>query len=131
MRGVKSVSCTGASARHRDGGAPALGFVVAIALLAAGPMTSRAAQPAHRGAAHTVTIDSLSYSPKTLIVRRGDRITWINKDPIPHTVTATHGAFDSHAIAPGHSWTYVARKPGAYDYGCTFHVTMKGRLEVR
>jgi plastocyanin len=119
--------------RRQESGAPALELLVAIALLAAGLLTGQpAAQAADRGAGrpHTVTIDALSYSPKTLIVRRGDRITWTNRDPIPHTVTAANGTFDSHSIAPGHSWTYVARKPGAYDYGCAFHVTMKGRLEV-
>lgn len=112
---------------------PALEPVVVMVLMALVPLVGRAAQPAHRstGHTHTVTIEALSYSPQTLTVRRGDRITWINKDPIPHTVTATNGAFDSHTIAPDHSWTYVAGKMGMYAYKCTFHVTMKGRLEVR
>lgn len=130
---MKSLRCTDSSARRHEGGAPALELVVAIALMAVGPSAGGAAQPADRsaGPTHTVTIEALSYSPQTLTVRRGDRVTWINRDPIPHTVTATNGAFDSHTIAPDHSWTYVAGKTGVYHYRCTFHVTMKGRLEVR
>lgn len=73
----------------------------------------------------------MSFSPSTLIVHRGDRIMWINKDPFPHTVTSTGRKFDSHLIAPGASWSYVARKPGEYDYVCTLHVTMKGKIVVR
>lgn len=73
----------------------------------------------------------MRYVPQTVTVRVGDRITWVNKDPFPHTVTATDGRFDSHQIAPDGSWSYVARKAGEYDYVCTLHVTMKGRVLVR
>lgn len=104
-----------------------------MAWMAGGPLTGVAAQRSHptAGHAHKVIIEGLRYNPQVLVVRRGERITWINKDPIPHTVTAANGIFDSHSIAPDGSWTYVARKAGEYDYACTFHVTMKGRLEVR
>jgi plastocyanin len=101
----------------------ALLVALATVLLAAAPLPGLAV--------HTVIIEGMSFSPQTLTVRRGDRVTWINKDPFPHTVTATDGKFDSHPIAPDGSWTYVARKPGEYDYVCTLHVTMKGRLLVR
>lgn len=73
----------------------------------------------------------MRFDPQVVVVHRGDRITWINKDPFPHTVTATGGKFDSHPIAPDGSWTYVARNAGKYDYLCTLHVTMKGTVVVR
>ncbi len=96
---------------------------LATALMAAAPLPVRTA--------HTVIIEGMRFSPQNLTVRRGDRITWINKDPFPHTVTTTDGKFDSHLIAPDGSWTYVARKTGEYHYVCSLHVTMKGRLTVR
>ncbi|HEV2442711.1 MAG TPA: cupredoxin family copper-binding protein [Steroidobacteraceae bacterium] len=101
--------------------------------MAMGSLTGRAAQPSNPtpGHSHQVIIDGMRFNPQTLVVRRGDRITWINRDPFPHTVTSTDGKFDSHQIAPDGSWTYVARKAGEYDYVCTLHVTMKGKLEVR
>jgi predicted outer membrane protein len=61
--------------------------------------------------------------------KRGDAVTWVNKDPYPHTVTAP-GAFDSRDIAPNRGWTYTARKAGRYDYVCTLHPTMKATLIV-
>jgi len=80
-------------------------------------------------AKHTVTIEAVKYDPPTLTVRQGDTVTWINKDPYPHTVTAK-GAFDSKEIGADRKWTYVARKPGRYDYICTLHPNMKGTLVV-
>ena len=56
------------------------------------------------GATHTVTMDGTAFSPETLTVKRGDRVVWVNKDPFPHTATATSKAFDSKGIAPGKSW---------------------------
>jgi plastocyanin len=76
-----------------------------------------------------VAIDSVAFVPETLTVHQGDTVTWVNKDPFPHTVTAK-GAFDSHSIAAGASWRYVARKTGVYDYICTLHPNMTGRLTV-
>lgn len=81
--------------------------------------------------AHTVIIEGMRFEPRVVTVAPGDRITWINEDPFPHTVTATDGRFDSHPIAPGASWSYIARQAGEHDYICTLHVTMKGRIDVR
>ena len=81
--------------------------------------------------ARIVIIEGMTFRPRTLIVRKGERIRWINRDPFPHTVTAKDGRFDSHSIAAGGSWVFVARVPGTYDYVCTLHPTMAGRLEVR
>ncbi len=82
-----------------------------------------------KGTAHTVVIEGVAYSPAVMTVRRGDTVTWVNKDPFPHTVTVP-GAFDSKGIAAGAKWKYVARKAGTYDYICTYHPNMKGVLKV-
>jgi plastocyanin len=93
-------------------------FVIAGSCCAAGAAT------------HAVTIEGMKFQPDTVTVQRGDRITWTNKDLVPHTVTSA-GAFDSGAIAPGKSWSWVAAKPGAHDYVCTYHPTMKARVTVK
>jgi len=80
-------------------------------------------------ATHRVVIEGLKNEPETLTVKRGDTVIWTNKDPFPHTVTAP-GKFDSHEIAAGGSWKYVARTAGEYRYICTLHPNMKGVLRV-
>lgn len=87
------------------------------------------ANVAAKPAIHTVVIEGVKYEPETLAVKRGDTVIWVNKDPFPHTVTGA-GAFDSHSIAAGGSWRYVARKAGDYAYTCTLHPNMKGTLKV-
>jgi len=80
---------------------------------------------------HTVAIDATEFKPVILSVKRGDRVVWVNKDPFPHTATAEDRSFDSRSIAPGKSWSWVAKKPGEYPYMCTLHPTMKGTLIVQ
>lgn len=98
-------------------------------LLAAAPRSARPSPAADK--VRTVLIEGLRYRPRVIVVKRGEQVRWINEDPVPHTVTAVGGSFDSHSIAPGGSWVYVPERAGEYDYGCTFHPTMKGKLEVR
>jgi plastocyanin len=62
-------------------------------------------------------------------VKRGETVTWINKDPFPHTVTAGN-AFDSGDIGANRSWKRVFREAGRYDYICTLHPNMKGSVIV-
>lgn len=111
-------------------GTPLLGALLAFAALhdhAYGTAVEAHAKPA----VHVVTMEGLQFSPATLTVRRGDRITWVNKDLFPHTATGPKGTFDSASIPAGGSWTFVAGEPGTFVYTCTFHPTMKATLTVR
>lgn len=80
---------------------------------------------------HTVIIEGMRFRPAVLVIARGDRVTWINRDLVPHTATAKSGAFNSGNIAPGASWTFIARKAGTFAYFCSYHPTMKGRITIR
>ena len=78
---------------------------------------------------HTVIMQNMEFRPKTVTVKSGDSIVWVNKDLVPHT--ATTDSFDSLTIPPGKSWTSIAQAKGDFPYGCTFHPTMRGTLRVR
>ena len=80
-------------------------------------------------ATRTIEIDAMAFSPPSVTVRRGDRVVWVNRDLVPHTATAGK-VFDSGVIAPGRSWTTIAKTPGRHDYVCTLHPTMKASLLV-
>lgn len=99
------------------------GLVTALALLAFTPGGLAAPQD------HVVTIEGMRFQPDSLVIRQGDRVTWVNKDLVPHT--ASHRDFDSGSIKPEGKWTFAPRQPGTYDYVCTFHPTMKGKLVVQ
>jgi plastocyanin len=80
---------------------------------------------------YVISMQITGFEPAALTVKTGDRITWINKDLFPHTATAEDKSFDSKSIAPAGTWTYIAGKPGAHGYICTFHPTMKASITVR
>jgi plastocyanin len=77
---------------------------------------------------HEVAIRNFRIEPDSLTVHVGDTVRWRNFDFVPHTVTAA-GSFDSGEIAEDSTWTLVATR-GRYDYICTLHPNMKGRLIV-
>jgi plastocyanin len=103
-------------------------LTVTLGLLFGGTESTLASGPSP--ATHTVIIEGVQFTPAALTVRAGDAVTWINRDPFPHTATSNQGRFDSHAIEPGRSWTFTPRKAGVTPYGCMYHPTMKGTLRV-
>ena len=71
------------------------------------------------------------YTPNVLMVPLGATVTWTNNDPgMTHTVTAADGSFDSGMLAEGQSFSYTFDQPGDFDYSCTPHPWMKGRVSV-
>jgi amicyanin len=79
---------------------------------------------------NTVTIKDLAYDPPTIKIKKGESVTWVNKDQNDHTVDEKNGVFHSRNIKPGKSYSYTFDKAGTYDYGCTLHPRMKGRVVV-
>jgi plastocyanin len=103
------------------------------------PSLASAGQPANSGSALpkvvTVVIREFKFVPANVTVHVGDIVEWKNEDIVPHTATADGAAqkpaFDSGTIRKGAAWRYFARKKGAYNYTCTFHPNMKGKLIVQ
>jgi plastocyanin len=98
----------------------ALGLLCPCALLGAETATP----------AKTVTIEAMKFEPQTLTVHLGEQVTWVNKDPFPHTVSAPDSV-ESKEIAPGATWVYRARQTGDIKYHCTLHPSMTGELKIR
>ena len=80
---------------------------------------------------YVINMQITGFDPPELIVKTGDRVTWVNNDLFPHTATADDKAFDSKSVVPSGKWTFVAGKPGTHTYICTFHPTMKGTIKVQ
>jgi plastocyanin len=80
-----------------------------------------------------VTIDDYAFSPGTLTVKRGTTVTWTNKDDDVHTVKSDAGpqAFKSSALDTGDSFTITFDKAGTYQYICSIHPHMQGKIIVQ
>jgi plastocyanin len=83
------------------------------------------------GKAHQVAIEGMKFVPERLEVAVGDSVTWINRDPVPHTVTNAPKSIESGTIAPNGKWKYVVRRKGDIDYLCRLHPGMRGTLTVK
>lgn len=79
----------------------------------------------------TVVIKNFAFTPQTLTVRPGVKITVVNKDNVTHTLTSDSGVWDTGDIPGGTSAHFTApSKPGRYPYRCTIHQFMTGTLIV-
>jgi len=75
-----------------------------------------------------VRIEGMKFVPDRLEVAVGERITWTNRDFVPHTVTAK--GVESGELGEGKSFSYVAKTPGELAYICRLHPVMKGTIVV-
>ncbi|MCL5072112.1 MAG: cupredoxin family copper-binding protein [Actinobacteria bacterium] len=82
------------------------------------------------GAANEITIENNTFKPDSLTIKVGDTVTWINKDSYDHTATSKTGEFDSGNLANGAKFSFTFEKEGTYDYICTLHTFMTGKIIV-
>lgn len=84
----------------------------------------------HEPQIHTVFIQGFKFQPADLTVNVGDTVEFTNQDMVPHNAVS-QGKFDSGKLEQGKSWKYTATEKGTFDYLCTFHPNMKGKLVVQ
>ena len=81
---------------------------------------------------YQIDIDSFSFSPATLTIPVGAKVTWTNKDDVPHTVVSTNNTFPhSPALDTEESFSYAFARAGTYEYYCSVHPKMLGKVVVR
>jgi plastocyanin len=76
----------------------------------------------------TVEISNFAFNPATITVSKGATVTWTQKDDAPHTVTGT--GFDSGTLAKGQTFSHTFNDAGTFDYGCSIHSGMRGKVIV-
>jgi len=80
---------------------------------------------------NTIEIKDFNFNPKTLTVKSGEKITWINRDEEPHTVVSVEKQFKkSSALDTDQEFTITAGAPGTYTYFCSVHPKMTGTIVV-
>jgi plastocyanin len=80
-----------------------------------------------------ITIDNFAFRPARLEVAAGTKVTWINRDDVPHTATsaAKPRAFDSRTLDTDDQFAHVFTTPGTYVYFCAVHPHMTGTIIVK
>jgi len=80
--------------------------------------------------AHEVAVDNFSFTPATTSVPVGTTITWTNRDDVPHVVVSTEQKFKSPVLDTDGKFSHLFDAPGAYNYFCSLHPKMTGRIVV-
>ena len=93
-----------------------------------GGQTSQAATASKSS---VVEIDNFKFSVATLEVAAGTTVTWTNHDDVPHTVVSTTKLFKSAPLDAGESFSYTFKDAGTFDYFCSLHPHMTGKVVVK
>ena len=81
-------------------------------------------------AADTIRIDNFTFSPNTLKVPVGATVTWENNDDIPHAIYCQALNLRSHPLDTNDKFSHRFEKVGTYDYICSLHPQMRGKIVV-
>jgi len=76
-----------------------------------------------------VTIQNFSFNPAEMSIKKGSTVTWTNQDAMPHRISGS--GFQSNTLNKGQSFSFTFDTAGTFDYICSIHPSMKGRIIVQ
>jgi len=91
------------------------------------PVSDTMQIPAESG--NSVTIQNFAFNPQTLTVAVGTTVTWTNQDSATHKINSN--TFNSSDLSKGATFSYTFQTPGTYDYSCSIHPYMTGKIIVQ
>jgi plastocyanin len=91
------------------------------------------AMPDHESMEKQIVIDNFTFDPPEVAIPAGTRVTWLNRDDVPHTATSTAKprAFDSGPLDTDQKYSFTFTSAGVYEYFCAVHPRMTGRITVK
>jgi Icc protein len=106
------------------------------AAFAAGEAAARAHATAAGGvagasAANEVSIDNFAFNPKIATIAAGSKLTWRNRDDVPHKIQSTNNRFAASPLMDTKAvYTVSFPESGEYPYFCSVHPVMQGKVVV-
>lgn len=80
---------------------------------------------------YQVSIRNFAFDSNELRIKAGERVVWTNFDSSRHTVTSTNGKeLDSALLGMDQTYAYTFNEVGTYEYHCTPHPYMTGKIIV-
>jgi plastocyanin len=78
---------------------------------------------------NVVSVENFAFSPSTLTIAKGTTVTWTNNDSASHQIKSD--TFESILLSKGQSYFYTFNEVGTFEYICSAHPSMKGKVIVR
>ena len=79
--------------------------------------------------ANTIIAKNFAFSPSELTVSAGTEVTFQNDDSTTHTFTGD--GFESGNVSPGNSFKFTFNTAGTFNYHCSIHPMMTGKIIVK
>jgi plastocyanin len=79
----------------------------------------------------TIDIEDFEFKPSNVSVPLNATVTWNNHDNAPHDATDDSNEWETERMDDDENASLTFDTPGTYDYHCSIHPYMKGRLTVR
>jgi len=121
------------NAQNMTGNATTAGNTTA----AGGNMTSGSGNSITIAPGSSTPSNGKGFEPPSITVSAGTNVTWTNGDTTLHTVTSGSAeggdsgkVFDSSYLAAGKTFEHKFDTAGTFDYYCTLHPFMKGKVVV-
>ena len=80
---------------------------------------------------NTIAIDNFTFQAATLTVTAGTQVTWVNHDDVPHKIVSTDKKVSSPVLDTDGRFSYTFTTRGTYEYFCSIHPMMKGKVTVK
>jgi plastocyanin len=114
-----------------------LAIVMSIALAACSstssptPTVAGATGGGNGAAPNMIKISNFAFSPDTMTVKVGSKVTWTNEDSATHTVVSDDGkTFQSRGIAQNATYSFTFTSAGTFPYHCSVHPQMTAKIIV-
>jgi plastocyanin len=79
----------------------------------------------------TIQIRATGFTPSSITIDHGDKVTWHNGDKLDHQVVADDGSFASPILHAGQSWTTTFDIAGTIRYHDALFPRLKGKITVK
>ena len=113
-------------------GVQTLAIVAAFVSLTAMHRTSAQATEGNKSPqAVAIAIDNFKFGVVSLEVAAGTTVTWTNRDDVPHTVVSSTKVFKSPPLDTGEAFSYTFKSDGTFEYYCSMHPRMTGKIIVK
>ena len=106
-----------------------LGVILCLFLVGCSQQTKQLEQKQATG--NSVVIENFAFNPTELTINVGDTVTWKNQDSAPHTIKTVNNEFESNNLNKGDEFGFKFDKAGEYNYICSIHPSMKGKITAR
>jgi plastocyanin len=112
-------------------------FSVLVVGLSVGPVFVSAQGASITIQPNSATLGDKAYVPNPVDVKVGESVTWTNDDSQIHTATSgtvggedSGSVFDSGILSPKATFDFTFDTAGEYDFYCTLHPQMFGKVVV-